>query len=305
MNKIESILVGLDFSPLDKEVISYTAMIGSLLGVKKVYFFHIAKTLHLPDYLNELYPELKKPKDEILKNDMIKEVEEFFKPQINIETQFEVKEGNPSEKILKWADIKEVDLVIMGTKNKLKGAGVLPGKMVKLMHCSVLLIPEKSVQKIDNILVPVDYSTSSESAAEMAIQISNSSGAKITFQHCYEVPIGYHSTGKSYEEFAEIMEKNAGKDFDTFKKQVHQIPKDVKCILTLDEDSNPAEIIAEIANEQHYDLIIIASRGRTNLASILVGSVAEKMLKYPKNIPEMVVKNKHDNLSFFEAILKL
>jgi len=305
MNKIERILVGLDFSPLDKEVISYTALIGSILGVEKVYFIHIAKTLHLPDYLHDLYPELKQPKDEILQNDMIKEVEEFFKPEINIEIQFEVKEGNPSDKILKWADIKEIDLVIMGTKNKLKGAGVLPGKMVKLMPCSVIMVPENCVHKIDNILVPIDYSAFSESAAEMAIQISNSSGAKITFQHSYEVPMGYHSTGKSHEEFAEIMKENAEKDYDTFKKKVSHLPQEVKCILTLDEDSNPAEIIAQIANEQHYDLIIIASRGRTNLASVLVGSVAEKMLKYPKNIPEMVVKNKQDNLSFFEAILKL
>ena len=212
MNKIERILVGLDFSPLDKEVISYTALIGSFLDVKKVCFIHVTKTLHLPDYLHDLYPELKKPKDEILKNDMIKEVEEFFKPKKNIETQFEVKEGNPGEKILKWADIKEVDLVIMGTKSELKGAGVLSGKMIKLMHCSVLMVPEKSVQKIDNILVPIDYSQSSKSAAEMAVQISKASGAKITFQHSYEVPLGYHSTGKSYEEFAEIMKKNAEKD---------------------------------------------------------------------------------------------
>ena len=304
MIDIKKVLVGLDFSPLDKQLISYAAFIGDLLGIEKVYFIHISKSLDLPAYLKNEYPELKNPKDEILKADMIKEVEKHFNPSSKIETIFEVKEGNAGEKILKWANIKIVDLVLMGIKSKLKGAGILPGKMIKLMPCSVLLIPENSTHKIEDILVPIDFSNSSKIATEMASIISNKTNAKVTYQHTFEVPMGYHSTGKSYSEFAKIMRKNAEKDFNKFKKSFSN-GTDTDCIFTLNKHSNPAEIASKIALKKKSDLIIIASRGRTTMASILVGSVAEKLSHYSKSIPQMVVKNKHENMNFFKALLKL
>ena len=52
-------------------------------------------------------------------------------------------------------------------------------------------------------------------------------------------------------------------------------------------------------------MLLVGSQGRTAAASLLLGSVSEKMLHYENHIPLLVVKEKGGNLGFFEALFKL
>ena len=168
MLQLNRILIGLDLTELDKTLIQYTRYLTKIFDIDKVYFIHVAESLHLPEEITTKYPNLIAPVDETIKRDITASIDQYFTNKNNIEYSIIVREGNPTDKILSWSDIKEIDLMILGKKNKLSGSGVLPGKLVKMGHCSVLFLPENSNPEITRVLVPVDFSSSSKVLLSLA-----------------------------------------------------------------------------------------------------------------------------------------
>lgn len=304
MYSINRVMVCLDLSELDEQLIAYTAMISKIFDINAVYFHHVAKTLDLPDKIAEKYPDLLAPSDEAIEHKIRESVEKYFK-EGDCPFNIVVREGNPTDKILRWSEIKEIDLIVMGRKKELKGSGVLPGELAKVAHCSLLFVPETAQMRINKVLVPVDFSKTSGYAFEEALDIRKATNCKVTVQNSFDVPSGYSSIGKSYEEFAEIMREHAQEDAEEFLKKYDLSLQDIDVELTLDDERDPAERACEIAGNLDADLIVIGSKGRTGIASLLLGSVADKMTQCNAEVPLMVVKVKKDNMGFLETLWRL
>jgi hypothetical protein len=138
----------------------------------------------------------------------------------------------------------------------------------------------------------------------LALDISNTSKGQLELVHVYRVPIGYHKTGKSYSEFAVIMKNHAEKDYNKFF-QKHDFPTNIPCTYILTDDEKYAELAYDHANKEDIDLIVIGSRGRTDVSSILMGSVAEKLVYLDSSIPILIVKLKGENMGFLDALMKI
>ncbi len=305
MYSINRVMVCLDLTELDETLIAYTEMISKIFDVNAVYLHHVAKTLDLPEKVAEKYPDLLAPSDEVIERRIREMAEKYFKNNDACSCDIVVREGNPTDKILRWSEIKEIDLIVMGRKLSLKGSGVLPGELAKVAHCSLLFVPENAKLQINKVLVPVDFSKTSGFAFQEALDIRKATNCQLTIQNSYDVPSGYHTIGKSYEEFAEIMKEHAYEDAITFLKRNQASPDDVKMIFTLDDERDPAERAYEIADSMDADLIIIGSKGRTGIASLLLGSVADKMTQCNASIPLLVVKVKKENMGFLETLWRL
>ena len=296
-------MVCLDLSSADTSLIEASCDIAKKVGAENIYLIHVTESLILPDEILQKYPDLIAPVDENIKR-MIEQRLESLEEKLPFAYEIDVVDGDPAEKILKWSKIKEIDLIIMGKKEEKNGSGVLPEKIVKVCHCSLLLIPEK-VQEINSILVPVDFSDSSKMAMEQALFMSKISGYKITCVHLYHVPTGYHSTGKSYEEFGEIMKKNAKNEYRTFITALDHTSDEIPCIHILVEHESSVKQVLQVAADLGSDLILMGSMGRSGLSSMLLGSHAMKMIKYNTDLPLMIVKDKTKNMGFLDAILRL
>ena len=123
--------------------------------------------------------------------------------------------------------------------------------------------------------------------------------------HVYRVPNGFSKTGKSYEEFAQIMEKHAREDAAKFFKE-HDINESMcEMRYKLTKDASIHDELQAFSEEKNLDMLLIGSQGRTAAASLLLGSVSEEMLHYENNIPLFIVKEKDSNMGFFEALFKL
>ncbi len=303
MQSISRVLVGLDMTEMDTTVISYTSMLSDLLNIDKIYFFHVSQSLIIPERLTEKYPNLLAPADESIEDLIEDKVDQHYKGSAEI--NIEVREGNAEDKILRWSDIKEIDLIIVGKKNELKGSGLLPNRLAKIGHCSILMVPEGVDAKIERIMVPVDFSSSSKIALDEALVLGKKTDADILIQNTYVVPQGYHKSGKSYEEFAEIMHENSQHEANDFLKQMNLDSSKCKVALSLDDDDEPSDKIYIEAEKNKADIIIIASKGRTGLANILLGSVADKILQVKGKIPVLVIKDKKQNLGFLDALLRI
>ncbi|MEP1781069.1 universal stress protein [Reichenbachiella sp.] len=287
MQNLNKFLVCLDSCSLDEHIIRYSSMIAELAGCEKVYFVHIAQknlSLKIKKYFQE-------------------KIKDHF--TANCETEMQIHQGKNAVQILKWSEFKIVDLVILGIKPKTESTGKHAARLINEAQCSVLLVPATAKLKLSKVIIPLDFSASAVTALDAALNIKEKADVEVLLHHVYFVPTGYTHTGKTYEEMAEIMDKNKRREYEQFKRN-HSIDESkYEVIFELDDDQNPSDNIYEMAKDRQADLIIVASRGRTKLASMLKGSTAVNLISYDRDIACLVVKNKSENMGFFEALLKI
>ena len=301
---LKRLLICLDLTVTDDVLLQYTAMFAKAMNVEKLYFIHVVKSLEIPEALKKEFPEMDTPLDETLVDRIRPKVDKYIDSK-EIGYQIDIKDGNVTENILKWSKIKQIDLIIMGRKKPDNGTGANPTRIANISLCSVLMVPNNPSVTLKHVFVAVDFSAYAHRAVSRALEVKQRCGAEVTVQNVYRVPTGYHYTGKSYKEFAKIMSDNSIRDLDMFTKKYDLDKSGFNYITTLDDDDKPADKIFVEASRQNADLIMIGSRGRTTAASLLLGSVAVALLRYNFTTPFYIVKNKEQNLGFFQALMRI
>jgi nucleotide-binding universal stress UspA family protein len=133
---------------------------------------------------------------------------------------------------------------------------------------------------IKTILVPTDFSEASESALKYGKALADAFGASLHLVHVMEDLLAHAWSAEVYvasmpalrEEIAkEATERLAGMLTD----DEHQRLKSTTAILA----GNPFLEIIRYAGAQNVDLIVIGTHGRGALAHMLLGSVAEKVVR--------------------------
>ncbi len=137
--------------------------------------------------------------------------------------------------------------------------------------------------EIKHILVALYDSDTSKIGLDKAINIAKLSGAKITGVNAVVVHPTLVSTVTSYRDY---LTKEAEKMLDSAKesceKQEIQFTSQVL-------QGSPASEIAEFAEKQNVDLIVIGSRGHSGIKGAILGSVAISLVNKSK-VAVLVVK---------------
>mgnify|MGYP006270512675 CR=1 FL=1 len=305
MHPYKHALIGLDLTDMDETILSYLPTLLKALPLEKLFFVHIAPQLELPEDIIRKYPDLVAPVDETIAATIRKKIDRIVGeiPE-DVETEIIVREGNPLEVLLKTARIKNIDLMVMGRKRDLKGSGILAGHVIRKSPTSMLIVPEGYRNGLKKMFLPVDFSRHSQMTYQVATIIKERTRAAIEFEHAYKLPLGYYKTGKTREEFQQIMKNHAVADFKKFCLE-NNIGEDCKCKFHLAEEKSVEELLYDRARRAETDLILIGSRGRTKTSALLIGSIVEKLVFEDTDIPIMVVKNKGESMTFFEALMKV
>lgn len=307
MYEIKKLIVCLDQTALDETLVKFASFIAKANQTKKIYFTNIIRNLNIPkEVLNE-FPNLIENMVEERKSQMKEVVDKNFGIKEDIEFSFVVKEGQLSKKVLKLAHEKSVDMIIIGRKVNLPGTGVISQRLARRASCSLLIIPENSQPKIDKLLVPSDFSDYSKDAMEEAILIAERYGknSEIVCQNVFTVPSGYHFTGKSYDEFTEIMKMHAEINFKKFIRKIDTKNIKIDPVYTQDEDDDPVEDIISKAKEIKADAIIIGAKGRTAATALFIGSMAERLIQLNDEFPLLVTRPKGKNAGILDYILEI
>ncbi|EKB50351.1 universal stress protein [Cecembia lonarensis] len=307
MYQIKKLIVCLDQTSLDETLVRFASFIANANQTKKVYFTNVIRNLNIPkEVLNE-FPSLIENMVEERKSQMKAVVEKSFGKNGDIEFSYVVKEGQLSKKILKLAHEKSADMIIVGRKVNLPGTGVISQRLARRASCSLLIIPEDASPKIDRLLVPSDFSDYSKDAMEEAILIAEKYGinTEIVCQNVFTVPSGYHFTGKSYEEFTEIMKMHAEINFKKFIRKIDTKDITITPVYTQDEDDDPVEDILAKAKEINADAIIIGAKGRTAATALFIGSMAERLIQLNDQLPLLVTRPKGKNAGILDYILEI
>ncbi|MBL0331783.1 MAG: universal stress protein [Chlorobiota bacterium] len=143
---------------------------------------------------------------------------------------------------------------------------------------------------INRILCPVDFSDESKDTLQYAIEFARNSGAEIVLLNVLPSESMY-----SYDTYVvpmsvlESTRKSAEEELDKLALKVKSELVNSK-IITEIADGNPADSITESAKRNETDLIIMSSHGRTGISRLLLGSVAELVLR-EAHCPVMVIKS--------------
>ena len=306
MKPIEKIIVSLDLTEMDSSLIKYASFVSKRRDLKKIYFVNIIKNLHVPDEIQKEFPGLIENAIEERKKQMKEAVEQNLEVEGDVEIQYFVKKGVPANRILKLINEKNIDLVIIGRKRTLKGTGVLSQRLARRAESSLLIVPEGDEPNVGKLLVPIDFSNNSKRAISMAIDVAarTENKVKIIAQNVYTVPNGYHYSGKSYDEFAEVMQKHAQRDYQKFMKKIDTKNVTIEPVYSLDKNEDPVEDIILKAEEVKADCIVIGTKGRSKSTALFLGSMAERLIAMDNTIPLFVVRMKGKAAAGFMDILK-
>jgi len=134
-----------------------------------------------------------------------------------------------------------------------------------------------------HILVALDDAGESKKGMEKAIYIAKLSGAKITGVNVIVVAPTLASTVTNYRDY---LTKKAQEMLDSVKESCEKQGVQFASKIL---DGSPASKIAEFAEEEKVDLVIVGSKGLSGIMGAILGSVANSIVHKSK-VSVLVVK---------------
>jgi universal stress protein A len=140
-------------------------------------------------------------------------------------------------------------------------------------------------EAITRILVPVDFSAHSDLALRYAITLADRFHATVEVLHVVEDP--FVSGAWSPEAVApnipelltDLVAAARGKLDDLKAAAVNRGVRLKTTVLTTVLTGRPADSIADYAQTEKFDLIVMGTHGRTGLSHAVLGSVAERVVR--------------------------
>ncbi|HYO93833.1 MAG TPA: universal stress protein [Polyangiaceae bacterium] len=134
-----------------------------------------------------------------------------------------------------------------------------------------------------NILVPIDYSDNSLVALEMAGRLAQQFNSRLDLVHVWDRPtymsdavlVGH---GPGQKALGELIHENAHRDMQEFLATV-KLPPGVTANERL-VSGDPATMLLKEIKTHAYDLVVMGTHGRSGLAHLLLGSIAEKLIRH-------------------------
>jgi len=214
MTRHQRLLVGMNLTEADRARSRYAEMFTRMCGAREVHFLHVREEQDLPPGIHDAYPQIREGEKESARQHLEDKACGVFSAPDGVLVSCEVVEGALLEEIIGHVRDLDIDLVLVGRRSGEQEPGVLAEKLARKAPCSVLFLPENAPEDITRILVAVDFSNHARAALEVAVELAVARGhQEILCLHVYKVPLGYSHTGKSLEEFEEILRQNAEEQY--------------------------------------------------------------------------------------------
>src|SRR5260370_8385112 len=127
---------------------------------------------------------------------------------------------------------------------------------------------------LKNILFATDFSQAADAAAPIAIQIARRYGAKVYGVHVNRFDDYTGVAPNAWAAMAEAAEKETKEDAGRLNEQLQGIEHEVVI-----GKGNIWEFLSSLIKYKEIDFIVLGTRGRTGLGKVILGSVAEQILR--------------------------
>lgn len=194
-----------------------------------------------------------------------------------------VETGDAEDEIVRVAEEEHARLVCVGAGPR-HGAerilGHVAERVVRYAHSSVLVA--RAGKHTSRILVATDFTEGSLPALRFASVLAGKTGAEATLAHVMQLPRvtplvpALSALGSPWmpppRETVERLEK-LGLEMLAGLRDEYELQRSVQL------EGEPAEVLLRYAHELDVDMVVLGSHGRTGLKRLVLGSVAEQVIR--------------------------
>ncbi|RAU82929.1 universal stress protein [Pontibacter arcticus] len=284
MIKIDAMMVCLDLSDIDEKLVAFARSICDRMEIRKVYFVHNIKVYELSDDFKEWFGDVDLASE--IEGNIQDIVAEHFEG--GCEHEILVSEEPNTEVIL--ADLVKrykIKLTVLGKKMSDKSTGALGTKLLRILPCSVLVFPETARFNIQKVLVPIDFSDTSEHALRLSKNLSDQLRLQLEIMHVYRLPRQFFpliSQEKAVKKAEEVVKSK----FAELQKR-HQEMSSVPYTLVRAANKSIAERIILHLEKGNHDLLVLGLKGNNPLPTLSLGSVPTELYNTDIHVPLWLV----------------
>lgn len=138
---------------------------------------------------------------------------------------------------------------------------------------------------IKNVLVPTDFGEAADSALTYGRTLARNFGARLHVLHVVDNALLFAGTEGIAYDFALVQTQIE----DAARKKLADLVGS-DGITVVRSGTSPAFVIVDYAKENNVDLIVVGTHGRGMMAHLLIGSVAERVVRMSP-CPVLTVRN--------------
>jgi nucleotide-binding universal stress UspA family protein len=288
MHRYRHLMVALTCGDTDPDLIRYAAMVARLGSLAEVRFTHVLPAPPDPSAVHD--------HDRVLAQVEGAVKEHFSDVPAGVHVYCDVLKGPWMDRVLSYAAEQEVDAVMLDHAQGNLGRLAQARRLAMQAPCSVWLAPVGARPFLSRVLVPIDFSENSADALNVAIGMAKLKGdADVLALHVY-----FNEARATYEEYEEVLRGQEEAAWQKFLAPINR--QGVEVVPLFEEGANVAHVIERVAQKHGADLVVMATRGRSRSAAILLGSATEEAINQT-TLPLLVVKHFGARLNVLQALL--
>jgi nucleotide-binding universal stress UspA family protein len=194
--------------------------------------------------------------------------------------------GLPWQQIVEAAQHEPgLGLIVIGTHGRTGISRVLMGSVAELVvrhaPCPVLTVrPGNEPAPYTHVLCPIDLSRPARDAIHLAAELVTPGGGGITLLHVLELPVSYNSELPAPDFHRDLDARSAA----LLDRWTADLKAKVSVPVTqVTRTGRPgAQILEQLEHDRAFDLVVMGSHGHTGIERMLLGSVAEKVVRHAR-----------------------
>lgn len=280
MNKLKTILVGVDFSECSRCALEQAVRLARRndAGLRIIHVMH-------PPSLNSTDETLQQTLGGLyvrMREEAVARLAAWAdKASAPAGHSREVIHGVPLDVLLNETRSKGADLLVLGVTGDSmlpNGAGTLATKCLRKASTKVMLVKSNQAVAFHRIVACVDFSDASREVVAQAWHLAGRDRAEVHLLHVFQPEWRVWTSmtellalGDFEKSYRAILEGNL--------RQFAAGPPGVNPIVSVCPGKTHGHGIAEYCRDVGADLVILGSKGQTNLKYVLLGSTVERLLK--------------------------
>jgi nucleotide-binding universal stress UspA family protein len=155
-----------------------------------------------------------------------------------------------------------------------------------------LIVPKEVPMRFSRILVPTDFSAGAEEAARTAMALAAAVGGRVELVHLYNPPSLMLPDGSTFGATPAQLVETTDRAEAALAQSLQRLRAHGDGTVELDgctRMGSAADEILRLAESGRYDLVVMGTHGRTGIRRLMLGSVAENVLRRA-SIPVLTVR---------------
>lgn len=284
MSTYTSILVGIDFTPSAKVALGHALRLGRKTGAG-VRAVHVIETMVVIELEDSLSPMQHGVRDSLL-NNARKAWETFSQGVEGVSgVPLDVVINSRIAGIRQAAASAKADLLVVGAFGDRRpelGMGTVATVCVRHAPIDVLVVRDTHAGPFTTVIAGVDFSDASFAAARSAARLAAADGARLHVVHVFEAPwnrLRFESPAMRTAQdirtqYADVLRTR----LEAFVAPLRAEFPGLSMAESLHDAKGHRSELTEFARSIEADLLVVGTRGKTNLRDVMLGSTAEKAL---------------------------